>query len=54
MVNELDLYDTDKLREAKKLILEVYEYNYVRSSSLTKRLDTILRKIDDVINKSAY
>lgn len=50
MANHLDEFDLNKLKEAKKLILEVYESNYVRSSSLTKRLDTILNKIISVIN----
>lgn len=50
MANKLDEYDINKLKEAKRLILEVYEYNYISSTSLTKRLCTILRKIDSVIN----
>jgi len=50
MANHLDEFDLDKLKEAKKLILEVYESNYIRWSSLTKRLDTILNKIISVIN----
>ena len=50
MVDKLDEYDINKLKEAKRLILEVYEYNYIRSSSLTKRLDTVLRQIDSIIN----
>lgn len=50
MENKLDEYDINKLKEAKKLILEVYEYNYMPSTSLTKRLDTVLRKLDSIIN----
>ena len=50
MENKLDEYDINKLKEAKKLILEVYEYNYMPSTSLTKRLDTVLRKVDSIIN----
>lgn len=54
MTNELDLYDTNKLRQARKLICEVYEYNYFPHTSLTKRLDTVLKKIDKIIEESAY
>lgn len=50
MENKLDEYDINKLKEAKKLILEVYEYNYMPSTSLTRRLDTVLRKLDSIIN----
>lgn len=49
MVNKLDEYDTNKLKDARKLIYQVYEYNWFPSSSLTKKLDTILRKLDNVI-----
>ena len=50
MANKLDEYDVNKLKEAKKLIFEVYEYNYMPSTSLSKRLDTVLRKLDSIIN----
>ena len=50
MTNRLDEYDMNKLQKARKLILEIYEYNYMPSTSLTKRLDTILKKIDYIIN----
>lgn len=49
MANKLDLYDTNKLKQARKLINEVYEYNWFPSTPLTKKLDTILRKLDSVI-----
>lgn len=46
---KLDSYDVNKLAEARKLIYQVYEYNYNPSSSLTKKLDTILNKLDKLI-----
>ena len=49
MANKLDLYDTNKLKQARKLINEVYEYNWFPSTPLTKKLDTILKKLDSVI-----
>lgn len=52
MKNKIDLYDTNKLKEAKKLITEVYEYNYKPHIALTRKLDTILRKIQDVIDNN--
>lgn len=55
MANELDLYDTDKLREARKLVYQVYEYNFKsRNDPLSKKLETILKKLDNLIDKSAY
>ena len=49
MANKLDKYDTDKLKEARKLIYKVYEYNFKPSDSLSKKLETILKKIDNII-----
>jgi len=49
MANKLDLYDTNKLKEARKLINEVHEYNWLPSTPLTKKLNTILNKLDSVI-----
>ena len=46
---KLDLYDTNKLAEARELIYQVYEYNYNPSSPLTKKLNTILDKLDKII-----
>ena len=48
-MNRLDEYDKEKLRNARNIINEVAEYNYVPSSSLSKRLDTILNKIDKLL-----
>ena len=49
MANKLDLYDTNKLKEARKLISQVHEYNWFPSTRLTKKLETILKKLDNVI-----
>lgn len=49
MANKLDLYDTNKLKEARKLIIEVYEYSFCPHTPLTKKLDTILKKLDNII-----
>ena len=51
MANKLDLYDINKLKEARKLICKVSEYNYFPGSSLTKRLETILNKLDKIIQR---
>lgn len=51
MKTELDLYDITKLQEAKKLIYSVYEYNYFPGRALTKKLNTILDKLEDIINQ---
>lgn len=46
-----DEYDKIKLEKAKKLITEVYEYNYGApySGKETKKLETIIRKLDFLI-----
>lgn len=49
MANKLDLYDANKLKDARKKINEVYEYNYIPSTPLCKKLGTILRKLDKVL-----
>ena len=49
MKNKLDLYDTNRLKEAREIINKVYEYNWFPSTSLTKKLSTILNKLDKVI-----
>ena len=49
MNNKLDLYDTNRLKEAIKIIEKVYEYNYMPSSSLTKKIITILGKLNNII-----
>lgn len=46
----LDEYDQRLLTEAKCKILKIYEYNYSESShdKVTRRLKTILKKIDEL------
>lgn len=51
MNNKLDLYDTNRLKEAIKIIEKVYEYNYMPSSSLTKKMITVLGKLNKIINE---
>ena len=48
-----DEYDRIKLGKARKLITEVYEYNYDApcSSNEIKKLETIIRKLDALINQ---
>lgn len=50
MGNKLDEYDTNKLREALRLITEVAEYNFVPSSSLSKKLQTAVNKLQNIID----
>ena len=52
MKEVLDKYDVTKLKEAYKLITEVYEYNFTPSSRLAKRLDTICHKLASLINEA--
>lgn len=50
MANTLDRYDTNRMKEARETINKVYEYNYKsESDSLSKKLLTILNKIDSII-----
>lgn len=46
-----DEYDTQKIIAAKKLLLEVQEYNFGTPAQQRKlkRLDTIIAKIDELI-----
>lgn len=48
-----DEYDKIKLEKAKKLIVEVYEYNYgaPHSSKETQKLETIIKKLDAIIKE---
>ena len=49
MENKLDLYDTKRLKEVREIINKVYEYNWFPSTSLTKKLGTVLSKLDRII-----
>lgn len=46
----LDTYDCEKLQEARNIVYGIYEYNYSEWSPLSKRLETILNKIDYLID----
>lgn len=49
-----DEYDRNKLERAKKIITEVYESTYgaLRSSKETKKLETIIRKLDSILQET--
>lgn len=49
-MNKLGRYDALKLQDAIKIITEVYEYNYMPSSSLTKKTETVLSKLEYILN----
>lgn len=49
MAQKLDEFDIVKLSEARKLIFEVYQYNFYPSDRLSKKLETVLKKIDAII-----
>lgn len=48
---KLSEYDINKLDDAKKIIQSVYEYNYGSPKCKThiKRLETILKKLNELI-----
>ena len=48
---KLDEYDRRELIKAEEIIVKIYNYNYVPSSPLTKKLDTILNKIQNLLNE---
>lgn len=52
--HKLDAYDKEKLEKARDLIQRVYEYHYGDSymTSETKRLETILSKLEYLIEKA--
>lgn len=49
-MNKLDRYDTLKLIEARKIINAIRDYNNICSSPLYKKLDTIVKKIDSILD----
>ena len=49
MTNKLDLYDTNRLKDAIEIIKKVYEYNWFPSTPLTKKLGTVLSKLDKIL-----
>ena len=49
-MNKLDRYDTLKLIEARKIINAIRDYNNICSSPLYKKLNTIVKKIDSILD----
>ena len=49
MVNKLDEYDTNKLKAARKLIYDVYGHSWPPNTPLTKKLETVLKKLDNIM-----
>lgn len=49
-MNKLDRYDALKLIEARKIINGIREYNNIISSSLYKKLNTVVGKIDSILD----
>lgn len=47
-----DEYDLNKLKEAQKLLKEVYEYNYSTYKPEVKKLLTVIRKLDAIIENN--
>ena len=46
----IDEYDLNKLKEARELIIEVYNYNYKSESDpLSKKILTIINKLNKLI-----
>lgn len=43
---KIDWFDYDKLKEARFLIEKVYDYYSGEDSNVSRRLETILKKID--------
>lgn len=52
MNQKIEEFDVRKLQEARKLICEVYEYYYgaPRMGKEVRRLETIMNKIDFLLN----
>lgn len=48
-----DEYDMNKLKKARKLLNEVYEYNYSTYKPEEKKLLTIIKKLDVLIEDNA-
>ena len=50
--SRLDLYDTNRLQDARSTIKGIYEYNFKsRKDPLTAKLETLLKKIDHIIEE---
>ena len=52
MENKLDNYDTIKLKDARNIIMYVYNYNFKsRKDPLSAKLETVLKKIDHILEE---
>ena len=52
MKNNLDNYDTIRLTEARKVINDVYNYNFKSNSDpLSSKLWTVLVKLDNILEE---
>lgn len=49
-MNKLDRYDALKLIEAREIIIGIREYNNIISSSLYKKLDTVVGKMGAILD----
>lgn len=56
MPHKIEEFDLCKLQKAKKLISEVYEYYYgaPRMGQVTRRLETIMNKIDFLLKGNEH
>lgn len=48
-MNKLDRYDALKVIKAKGIIDEVRDYNNIESSSLYRKLNTLVVKMDNIL-----
>ena len=52
MKNNLDNYDTIKLKDARDTISRIYDYNFKsRKDPLSAKLATVLNKIDHILEE---
>lgn len=50
-MNKIDRYDAEKLLKARKIIMEVYNYNYLSEwDGLSRKMETIISKIDKLLD----
>ena len=51
-MHKLDNFDTIKLNEAKKVIAEVCDYNFISNRDpLSAKLATVLKKLDHILEE---
>lgn len=47
--NRISEYDIQTLNEARRLLMDVYSFNYEVQTRFDKRLTTIINKLDELI-----